>query len=145
METSMTEIRVKKSNGRGNEDLKLEKIHRMVEYACEGLAGVSESQIEMNANLQFYDGISTKDIQEILVRSANDLITLDNPNYQFVAARLLLFGLRKSVYKSHPDNHPILKDHVDKCVDATAGASSTKGNPIMWDKQELKEVLLAAM
>ena len=116
METSMTEIRVKKSNGRGNEDLKLEKIHRMVEYACEGLAGVSESQIEMNANLQFYDGISTKDIQEILVRSANDLITLDNPNYQFVAARLLLFGLRKSVYKGHPDNHPILKNHVESCV-----------------------------
>ena len=61
----------------------------MVEYACEGLAGVSESQIEMNANIQFYDGISTNDIQEILVRSANDLISLDNPNYQFVAARLL--------------------------------------------------------
>ena len=86
METSMTEIRVKKSNGRGEEDLKLEKIHRMVEYACEGLAGVSESAIEMNANIQFYDGIRTQDIQEILVRSANDLITLDNPNYQYVAA-----------------------------------------------------------
>ena len=75
MEKSMTEIRVKKRNGRGDEDLKLEKIHRMVEFACEGLAGVSESQIEMNANIQFYDGISTNDIQEILVRSANDLIS----------------------------------------------------------------------
>ena len=117
METSMTEIRVKKSNGRGNEDLKLEKIHRMVEYACEGLAGVSESQIEMNANLQFYDGISTKDIQEILVRSANDLITLDNPNYQYVAARLLLYGLRKGVYGGHPDYRPYTVDHVKNCID----------------------------
>ena len=117
METSMTEIRVKKSNGRGNEDLKLEKIHRMVEYACEGLAGVSESQIEMNANLQFYDGISTKDIQEILVRSANDLISLDNPNYQFVAARLLLYGLRKGVYGGHPDYRPFTVDHVKNCIE----------------------------
>ena len=76
METSMTEIRVKKRNGRGEEDLQIPKIHRMVEYACEGLAGVSESQIEMNANIQFYDGMSTKDIQNVLVRSANDLISL---------------------------------------------------------------------
>ena len=117
METSMTEIRVKKSNGRGEEDLKLEKIHRMVEYACEGLAGVSESAIEMNANIQFYDGIRTRDIQEILVRSANDLITLDNPNYQYVAARLLLYGLRKGVYGGHPDYRPFTVDHVKNCID----------------------------
>ena len=96
--------------------LDLERVHHIVEHACHGLAGVSESQVEMNANLQFFDGIETKDIQEILIRSANDLITLENPNYQFVAARLLLFGLRKSVYKGHPDNHPILKDHVEKCI-----------------------------
>ena len=117
METSMTEIRVKKRNGRGDEDLRLEKIHRMVEYACEGLAGVSESQIEMNANLQFYDGISTDDIQEILVRSANDLISLDSPNYQYVAARLLLYGLRKGVYGGHPDYRPFMVDHVKNCIE----------------------------
>ncbi len=117
METSMTEIRVKKRNGRGDEDLRLEKIHRMVEYACEGLAGVSESQIEMNANLQFYDGITTQDIQEILIRSANDLISLDNPNYQFVAARLLLYGLRKGVYGGHPDYRPFTHDHVKNCIE----------------------------
>jgi len=113
----MTEIRVKKRNGRGDEDLKLEKIHRMVEFACEGLAGVSESQIEMNANIQFYDGITTEDIQEILIRSANDLISLDNPNYQFVAARLLCYALRKGVYGDHPDYRPFIVDHVENCIE----------------------------
>ena len=81
-----------------SEPLNLEKVHRMVEDACKGLAGVSASAVEMNSGLQFYDGIETDDIQEILVRSANDLITLDNPNYQFVAARLLLFGTRKQAF-----------------------------------------------
>ena len=81
-----------------SEPLNLEKVHRMVEDACRGLAGVSASAVEMNSGLQFYDGIETDDIQEILVRSANDLITLDNPNYQFVAARLLLFGTRKQAF-----------------------------------------------
>ena len=97
--------------------LNLDKIHAMVEHACRGLAGVSESQVEMNANLQLFDGIRTEDIQEILIRSANDLISLDNPNYQFVAARLLLFSLRKAVYGGHPDERPVLIDHVKKCVD----------------------------
>ena len=73
----------------------------------QGLAGVSESQVEMNSNLQFFDGIKTSDIQEILIRSANDLISLEAPNYQFVAARLLLFSLRKAVYNGHPDGHPL--------------------------------------
>ena len=117
METSMTEIRVKKRNGRSDENLRLEKIHKIVEYACEGLAGVSESQIEMNANFQFYDGIATQDIHEILIRSANDLISLDNPNYQYVAARLLLYGLRKGVYGGHPDYRPFTHDHVKNCVE----------------------------
>ena len=108
-------ISVKKRNG-DTASLDLERVHHIVEHACNGLAGVSESAVEMNSGLQFFDGIETKDIQEILIRSANDLITLENPNYQFVAARLLLFGLRKSVYKGHPDNHPILKDHVEKCI-----------------------------
>ena len=115
METSMS-INVVKRNGRGAEPLNLDKIHRMVEYACEGLAGVSESQVEMNANLQMFDGISTDDIQQILVRSANDLISLDNPNYQFVAARLLIYGLRKNVYGGHPDKRPYLADHIEKCI-----------------------------
>ena len=90
-------INVKKREGT-IELLNLDKLHRMVEEACEGLAGVSESQVEMNANLQFFDGITTEKIQEILIRSASDLISLDNPNYQYVASRLLLFSLRKQVF-----------------------------------------------
>ena len=80
------------------EGLNLDKIHSMVDCACGGLSGVSASQVEMNSGIQFYDGITTDEIQEILIRSASDLISLDNPNYQFVAARLLLFGLYKQVF-----------------------------------------------
>ena len=110
--------------------LNLDKVHKMVEYACEGLAGVSESQVEINSNIQFFDGIRTQDIQDILIKSANDLISLDAPNYQFVAARLLLFDVRKEVYKGHPDNHPAIKSHLDKGIaqgiydSALAGAYS---------------------
>ena len=68
------------------EPLNLEKIHVMVELACKNLAGVSASQVEINSGIQFYDGITTREIQEILIRSASDLIDLDHPNYQFVAA-----------------------------------------------------------
>ena len=89
--------KVVKRNG-NTEHLNLDKIHKMVESACEGLAGVSASQVEMQSGIQFYDGITTPEIQEILIRSASDLIDLDNPNYQFVAARLLLFGLYKQVF-----------------------------------------------
>ena len=91
-------LKVKKRNGRGVEPLDLEKIHVMVEEACQGLAGVSASQVEIQSGIQFYDGITTEEIQEILIKSASDLIDLDHPNYQFFAARLILFSLRKSLY-----------------------------------------------
>ena len=86
-------INVKKRNGRGVESLQLDKMHKMVEEACNGLAGVSASQVEIQSGIQIYDGITTAEIQEILIRSASDLIDLEHPNYQFVAARLLLFSL----------------------------------------------------
>ena len=114
----MTEnINVKKRNGRGTEPLDLNKIHEMVEEACEGVTGVSASQVEINSSLSFYDGITTADIQETLIRSASDLISLDHPNYQFVAARLLLFSLRKSIngYRWEPST---LYDHVERCIEA---------------------------
>ena len=109
-------ISVKKRNGRGTESLDLDKMHKMVEEATNGLAGVSASQVEINSGIQFYDGITTADIQEILIRSASDLITLDNPNYQFVAARLLLFSVRKSIYRRMKDLPPLV-DHIRQCVD----------------------------
>ena len=113
--TPPTETKVIKRDGTKT-PLDLDKIHKMVELACEGLAGVSESAVEMNSQLQIFDGIKTSDIQEILIRSANDLISLEAPNYQYVAARLLLFSLRKQVYGEHPDRRPSLYDHVQKCI-----------------------------
>ena len=108
-------ISVQKRNG-SVETLDLNKMHKMVEAACEGLAGVSASQVEMKSGIQFFDGISTAEIQEILIRSASDLIDLDAPNYQFVAARLLLFSIRKSLYGCMHDT-PDLYTHITKCVD----------------------------
>ena len=99
-----------------NEPLDLNKLHLMVEEACRDLSGVSASQVEMQSGIQFYDGITTAEIQEILIRSASDLIDLDNPNYQFVAARLLLFSVRKSLYGRVQD-HPNFVEHIKKCVD----------------------------
>ena len=109
-------IKVRKRNGRGIEPLNLEKMHKMVEEATTGLAGVSASQVEINSGIQFYDGITTDEIQSILIRSASDLISLDNPNYQYVAARLLLFGLRKNLYRRIREMPPLI-DHINKCVD----------------------------
>jgi ribonucleoside-diphosphate reductase alpha chain len=102
--------KVKKRNG-SIEPLNLEKMHVMVEEACKGLAGVSASQVEIQSGIQFYDGISTAEIQEILIRSASDLIDLEVPNYQFVAARLLLFSVRKQLFNGIYDI-PTVYDHV---------------------------------
>ena len=109
-------INVIKRNGRGTEPLNLDKIHEMVAHACEDLTGVSESQVEMSSGIQFFDKISTNEIQQILIKSASDLITLENPNYQYVAARLLLFSLRKSLHHRLWE-HPPLLEHVKKCID----------------------------
>ena len=111
----MSNIQVLKRDGTV-EELNLVKVHKMVEFAVEGLAGVSASQVEIQSGLQFCDGITSNDIQEILIRSASDLITEDNPNYQYVAARLLLFGLRKAVH-GHPEILPPLRQHVERCID----------------------------
>ena len=114
--TSNEEINVTKRNGRGFESLNIDKIHSMVGFATEGIAGVSASHVEMNSGLQFFDGISTDDIQQILIKSANDLISLDSPNYQFVAARLLLFSLRKNLFHRLWE-HPKFIDHIKNLID----------------------------
>ena len=106
--------KVVKRNG-NTEPLDLNKLHVMVEEACKDLAAVSASQVEMQSGIQFYDGITTEEIQEILIRSASDLIDLDHPNYQFVAARLLLFSLRKRLFGRMHEN-PTVKGHVESCV-----------------------------
>ena len=111
----MSNVRVKKRNG-SIEPMNLEKMHVMVERACKGLGGVSPSQVEMQSGIQFYDGITTDEIQEILIKSASDLISLEQPNYQFVAARLLLFSIRKSLYGKLFEI-PHLHDHIKRCVE----------------------------
>ena len=107
-------IKVKKRDGR-IEPLDLDKLHVMVEEACKGVAGVSASQVEMQSGIQFHDGITTDNIQEILIRSASDLISLERPNYQFVAARLLLFAVRKSLF-GKLRTMPTLENHIYACV-----------------------------
>ena len=105
--------KVKKRDGR-IESLDLDKMHKMVDEATKGLSGVSASQVEMQSGIQFYDGITTDEIQEILIRSASDLIDLEHPNYQFVAARLILFSLRKEVFQNKTGKAPTLRDHITK-------------------------------
>ena len=125
-------IKVIKRDGT-EEQINLEKVHKMVEFACEGLSNVAASQVEMSSGLQFFDGIKSAEIQEILVKSASDLIDLEHPNYQYVAARLLLFGLEKSVH-GHPDTPPPLLDHIRTCIDGGVYDPSiaTKYTPDEW-------------
>ena len=106
---------VVKRNG-SVEGLDLNKLHLMVEEACRDLGGVSASQVEMQSGIQFYDGITTGEVQEILIRSASDLIDLEHPNYQFVAARLLLFAVRKQLFGRMHDC-PTVLEHTQKCVE----------------------------
>ena len=112
-------IKVVKSDG-SKVSIDLEKIHRMVEKACRNITGVSESSVEMNSGLQFYEGITTREIQSILVKSAHDLISTESPNYQFVAARLLLFAIQKQVFNTKwkdSEIYPPLLDIVNRNID----------------------------
>ena len=108
-------MQVRKRDGR-TEDINIDKLHKVVMYACEDITGVSASEVEINSQIQFANGISTSDIQETLIKSAADLITEENPNYQFVAGRLINYHLRKQVYNTFEP--PCLCDIVDKNIDA---------------------------
>jgi ribonucleoside-diphosphate reductase alpha chain len=90
-------IQVTKRNGK-REPLDIEKLHKVVFHACEGITGVSPSEVEIKSQIQFYNGIKTDDIQETLIKAAADLISEENPNYQYVGGRLINYGLRKEVY-----------------------------------------------
>ena len=107
-------IQVIKRNG-NKENLDIEKLHKVVFFACEGIAGVSASEVEMHSHIQFYDGIKSSDIQETLIKSAADLISEDTPNYQYVAGRLITYHLRKMVYGQYD---PVtLRELVERNVD----------------------------
>lgn len=107
-------INVTKRDGT-REPLDLNKFHKVVAAACEGITGVSESQIEINSHIQFYNNIKTTDIQETLIKAAADLITEETPNYQFVAGNLINYNLRKEVYGDYTPAH--LLDHIMRVVD----------------------------
>ena len=127
--------KVKKRDGR-IEPLDLDKMHLMVEEATKGLAGVSASQVEMKSGIQFYDGITTEEIQEILIRSASDLIDLDHPNYQYVAARLLLFAVRKQIYGKMREL-PDLENHIYNCTNIDV---YDKEIFLKYSKEEIEKV-----
>ena len=134
-----SEIKVIKTDGTKVE-INLDKIHRMVEKACRGITGVSESLVEMNSGLQFYDGITTQEIQKILIKSASDLISLESPNYQYVASRLLLFAIQKQVFNTKwkdSEIYPPLKDLIERNIEK--GLYSTDLRDKYSDK-ELKKL-----
>ena len=91
-------MQVKKRDGT-LEDLNIDKLHKVVMYACEDISGVSASEVEINSKIQFFEKIATEDIQETLIKSAADLISEETPNYQYVAGRLINYHLRKMVYE----------------------------------------------
>ncbi|MET3998061.1 class 1a ribonucleoside-diphosphate reductase subunit alpha [Marinobacterium sp. MBR-109] len=107
-------LMVTKRDGR-REPIDLEKIHRVIIWAAEGLENVSVSQVELSAHLQFYEGIKTSDIHETLIKSAADLISEEAPDYQYLAARLAIFHLRKRAFNDFEPPH--LYDHVVRMVE----------------------------
>jgi ribonucleoside-diphosphate reductase alpha chain len=111
----MSQIQVTKRDG-NREALDLEKLHKVVFWATQGITGVSASEVEIKSHLQFYNGIKTTDIQETLIKSAADLISEENPNYQYVAGRLICYHLRKQVYNDY-EPWPLL-DLVRKNVES---------------------------
>ncbi len=127
----MEEIQVTKRNGQ-KESFDVTKINKVIEWAIEGLSGVSLSDLVVHAKLKFYDGITTKDIHKTIIRSASELISLDTPNYQYVAARLLSFNLRKEVWGSEdePDFYDFIKKNVDEGI----------YDPILLDKYTKQEI-----
>ncbi len=127
-------MQVKKRDGT-LEDLNVEKLHKVVMYACEGIAGVSASEVEIHSQIQFFDAIATEDIQETLIKSAADLISEDTPNYQYVAGRLINYHLRKMVYGKFTP--PCLCDIIQDNIDAGFyDAEFTK----LYTKEDINEL-----
>ena len=104
-------IQVTKRDGR-KETLDIEKLHKVVFYACEDITGVSPSEVELKSQIQFYNGITSKEIQETLIKAAADLISEETPNYQYVGGRLVNYALRKEVYNGFEPCH--VKELVDR-------------------------------
>lgn len=108
-------MQVRKRSGQ-LEEINIDKLHKVVQYACTGISGVSASEVEINSQIQLYNGISTTDIQETLIKSAADLISEESPNYQYVAGRLINYHLRKAVYGEFDPPHlrSIIQTNIDR-------------------------------
>ena len=111
----MSDISIVKRTGQ-KEALDLEKLHKVVFYSCEGVSGVSPSQVELTSHISFSEGMTTSEIQETLIKAAADLISEETPNYQFVAGRLITYHLRKEAYGQFEP--PLLIDIVKHNIDA---------------------------
>ena len=109
----MSEINIVKRDG-SKEHLDLEKLHKVIFYACDDITGVSPSQVELNSHISFYDGMTTGEIQETMIKAAADLISEETPNYQIVAGRLISYHLRKQAYGEFdvPHLYDIVKDNI---------------------------------
>ncbi len=131
MENNNMSIRVTKRNG-DIQDFNLDKVHKVLEWAVADITGVSMSEIELKANIQLYDKIPAYDIHELLIKSAAELISEHTPNYQYVAARLVSYKLRKEVYGQYEPWH--LKDLIDRNIE--------KGvyDPVILNKYTLEEI-----
>jgi ribonucleoside-diphosphate reductase alpha chain len=126
-------IQVTKRDGR-KEPLNIDKIHRVIEWACEGLSNVSVSEVELASHVQFYNGIKSTDIHETMIKAASELISEETPNYQYVAGRLINYHLRKEVYgRYEPDwlNEHYLKVMIQGYYDSELGLSYTSHE---WDE-----------
>ena len=126
-------IQVNKRDGR-KETLNIEKLHKVVFYACEDITGVSPSEVELKSQIQFYNGVTSKEIQETLIKAAADLITEETPNYQYVGGRLINYALRKEVYDGFEPWH--IKKLVDRNTDSGFYDPElvTKYSDEEWDK-----------
>ena len=125
-------INVTKRNG-DKEQLDLEKFHRVANFACDGLNGVSASELEIKTHIQFYNNIKTVDVQEMLIKAAADLITEETPNYQYVAGRLINYGLRKEVYGQFEP--PSLVEHIVTQI------AEFRYDPVLMDKYSRDDIL----
>ena len=116
------------------EDLDIDKLHKVVMYACEDITGVSPSEVELKSQIQFYNGVTSKEIQETLIKAAADLITEETPNYQYVGGRLINYALRKEVYDGFEPWH--IKKLVDRNTDSGFYDPElvTKYSDEEWDK-----------
>jgi ribonucleotide reductase alpha subunit len=133
-----TKITVIKRDGR-KEALNLDKIHRVVFWATDGLSGVSASELELKTQLQFFNNMKTKDIQETLIKAAADLISEESPNYQYVAGRLVNYALRKEVYNQYTPVH--LYEHYKKVLSLGFYTNELDENYNEQEWNELNQVL----